>query len=129
MKQEQIKIDALYKELYQKLKAMSILSAFYIGKTDNVENRSQEHKERDNYPYTIKLATGLPEVINEGEIYLIDKFFESDLPIKNRIRGGSGNFEVNSLYISYRCDYSKIRNNSELDDDDLRWDTTYVLVK
>lgn len=43
---EKITIKELYEELFQKLESMPGLTEFYIGKTDNICSRQQQHKKK-----------------------------------------------------------------------------------
>ena len=116
---QEITIEKLYDKLCTKLEKMKGLTDMYIGKAENVEERKKEHKERNEYNYTIEIAYGDAEVINDGEKFLIAKFKKSKLPCRNVGDGGEGNNDATKLYISYNYDKSKMKTINNLEDDEL----------
>lgn len=90
------------------------IKKFYIGKTDNVNDRECEHINNGYTNFSI-IATGTPDIINNAEIALISYFQTSPLKSKlaNINNGGGGNTEADSLYIVFvRCNVEDI---SEVD--------------
>lgn len=128
MEQKTITIKKLYILLKERLEMVSFLVGFYIGKTDDIEKRGKEHKEKDGLPKTVQIAYGDARTISEGEKYLIKKFKEDDKYCQN-INIGGGNPNADKLYISYACDLTKAKTIHELDDDDLVFPAIYLLIK
>jgi hypothetical protein len=124
---EQITIERLYDKLKAKLDSMSIITRFYIGKTDDVEERANEHAEEKGMQATKQLASGTPSIISEGEKYLITQFKREDKRCQNSNIGG-GNPKANKLYISYCYDVGMIKTIDELDDGELDWPIDYELI-
>lgn len=122
-----ITIEELYIVLSDKLRAMNCMTAFYIGKTMNVETRGRQHSERDNLPITEQLAFGNPKTIKNGEKYLIKRFM-NDIRFCKNINIGGGNPDADKLYVSYRCDMINVNSIDELDDDDMMWTYVYHLI-
>lgn len=90
------------------------IKKFYIGKTDNVNDREFEHINNGYTNFSI-IATGTPDIINHAEIALISYFQTSRLKSKlvNINNGGGGNAEADTLYIVFvRCNVEDI---SEVD--------------
>lgn len=127
MEQKKITVEELYILLKKRLEMLNFLVKFYIGKTDNVEKRGQEHKENDGLPITVQIAYGDAKSISDGEKYLINIFKRHDKYCQN-INIGGGNPNANKLYISYACDMTKAKLVHELDDDNLMWPTIYQLI-
>ncbi len=87
---------------------------FYIGKTDNVNDRECEHI-NNGYTNFSKIAKGTSKIINKAEKVLISYFRTSRLKSKldNINNGGGGNAEADTLYIVFvRCNVEDI---SEVD--------------
>lgn len=83
---------------------------FYIGKTDNVNDRECEHINNGYTNFSI-IATGTPDIINNAEIALISYFQTSHLKSKlaNTNNGGGGNTKADTLYIVFvRCNVEDI---------------------
>ena len=99
------------------------LSSFYIGKTDNIEQRELEHK-KEGYWCTIEIAySSSYSTINMAECFLISKFKkEKDFPVKleNVNDGGGGNPNANKLYVALKF---KPKDINDLDDDDLNFES------
>jgi hypothetical protein len=114
-----INFEQLYEVLFDKLISMKVLTGFYIGKTDNLIKREDDHLKRDGYQFTELLISGNSKLINEAEKFLVDKFLDSELPCMNQRGGGGGNPDATDLYVSYNCDNNKITSIDELNDDDL----------
>ena len=90
------------------------IKKFYIGKTDNVNDRECEHINNGYTNFSI-IATGTPDIINNAEIALISYFQTSPLKSKlaNINNGGGGNTKANTLYIVFvRCN---VKDISEVD--------------
>lgn len=90
------------------------IKKFYIGKTDNVNDRECEHINNGYTNFSI-IATGKPDIINHAEKELISYFQTSRLKSKlaNINNGGAGNTEADTLYIVFvRCNVEDI---SEVD--------------
>lgn len=102
------------------LDSISSLSNFYIGKSEDVERRQNEHWHKAGYPLTIEIAHLTPNQINELEKYLIENFLKSDIASKcdNKQIGGGNDKKPDTLYISLRF---IAKQYSELDDDDINW--------
>lgn len=87
---------------------------FYIGKTDNVNDRECEHINNGYTNFSI-IAKGTSKIINKAEKELISYFRTSRLKSKlaNINNGGGGNTKANTLYIVFvRCNVEDI---SEVD--------------
>ena len=87
---------------------------FYIGKTDNVNDRECEHINNGYTNFSV-IATGASDIINNAEKELISYFRTSPLKSKlvNINNGGGGNAEADTLYIVFvRCNVEDI---SEVD--------------
>ena len=124
---EEITIEELYELLCNKLDSMSGLTELYVGITDDIVRRSEEHKKE--YMYTKEIAFGTPNIISKAEKYLINKFktAKTNWILKNEGEGGEGTSTANKLYISYNYDTSKMKDINELDDDDLEL-SNYKLI-
>ena len=87
---------------------------FYIGKTDDVNDRECEHI-NDGYTNFSIIATGTPNKINNAEIELISYFRASPLISKlvTTNNGEESNIKAHTLYIVFvRCNVEDI---SEVD--------------
>ena len=87
---------------------------FYIGKTNNVNDRECEHINNGYTNFSI-IAKGTSKIINKAEKELISYFRTSRLKSKlvNINNGGGGNAEADNLYIVFvRCNVEDI---SEVD--------------
>jgi len=87
---------------------------FYIGKTDDVNDRECEHLNNGYTNFSV-IATGASDIINYTETALISYFRTSRLKSKldNINNGGGGNAEADTLYIVFvRCNVEDI---SEVD--------------
>ena len=90
------------------------IKKFYIGKTDNVNDRECEHINNGYTNFSI-IAKGASNIINNAEKELISYFQTSPLKSKlaNINNGGGGNAEADTLYIVFvRCNVEDI---SEVD--------------
>lgn len=90
------------------------IKKFYIGKTDNVNDRECEHINNGYTNFSI-IAKGASNIINNAEKELISYFQTSRLKSKlvNINNGGGGNAEADTLYIVFvRCNVEDI---SEVD--------------
>ena len=90
------------------------IKKFYIGKTDNVNDRECEHINNGYTNFSI-IAKGASDIINYTETALISYFRTSPLKSKlvNINNGGGGNAEADTLYIVFvRCNVEDI---SEVD--------------
>lgn len=78
---------------------------FYIGKTDNIERRRNEHRE-EGLNETFELVKGKPETISKYEIALIKKC--KNIPgIKNKEVCSNGNDDASILYVSFKHVFSE----------------------
>ena len=94
--------------------ADNTIKNFYIGKTDNVNDRECEHINNGYTNFSI-IAKGASDIINYTETALISYFRTSPLKSKlvNINNGGGGNTKADSLYIVFvRCNVEDI---SEVD--------------
>ncbi len=92
----------------------STITKFYIGKTDNIEERSSDHKLHD-FQETYPIATGEPETINDAEKYAIAYFKEKDAQrIANVGSGGEGP-DGTILYIALMYEIEVIEELSDMD--------------
>lgn len=83
---------------------------FYIGKTDNINDRECEHINNGYTNFSV-IATGASDIINNAEKELISYFRTSRLKSKldNINNGGGGNAEADTLYIVFvRCNVEDI---------------------
>lgn len=118
----EITIKELCQLLKEKLNSCSCLTHFYIGKTDDFDQRTTEHI-KEGYTSVVELAHSSPECISKAETYLIESFKEDDKCFnKNSI--SSGNNLATILYVAIRIQSTNI---DELDDDDMEWDASYEL--
>ena len=84
-------------------------TAFYIGKTDNFEERRINHLQGDNdclrYDYCWELAKGTSEQISELENSLILYYkAKKDNRLNNQNAGSAGNEDATILYVAYAFD-------------------------
>ena len=94
--------------------ADNTIKNFYIGKTDDVNDRECEHINNGYTNFSI-IAKGASDIINYTETALISYFRTSPLKSKlvNINNGGGGNAEADTLYIVFvRCNVEDI---SEVD--------------
>ena len=108
---EQIK--SIIKDI-ESICADDTIKNFYIGKTDNVNDRECEHINNGYTNFSI-IAKGASDRINYTETALISYFRTSPLKSKlvNINNGGGGNAEADTLYIVFvRCNVEDI---SEVD--------------
>lgn len=121
--EEQATIQQVYEEIKKCFSTVSNLKELYVGKTDDVEYNENRHKKE--YSNIKIVAKGTPQLISEGEDYLI-KHLEKDFPclIKNQKEGSAGNPKANMLYISWNIDYKDI---NQVDEPDL-FENLYYLV-
>ena len=108
---EQIK--SIIKDI-ESICADDTIKNFYIGKTDNVNDRECEHINNGYTNFSI-IAKGASDIINYTETALISYFRTSPLKSKlvNITNGGGGNAEADTLYIVFvRCNVEDI---SEVD--------------
>lgn len=123
---EQITIEELYQKLKDRIADASNLEEFYIGRTDDVNQRGKEHYEKDNLPITIPLAKGEKDVISNAEKY-IQRIIKNNKKCSNeRIGGGSIG---DTLYISYRNAVPQYNTIEDLYDEAFEWNTIYILIK
>ncbi|EEX17423.1 hypothetical protein [Prevotella veroralis] len=108
---EQIK--SIIKDI-ERVCADDTIKNFYIGKTDDVNDRECEHINNGYTNFSV-IATGASDIINYTETALISYFRTSRLKSKlvNINNGGGGNAEADNLYIVFvRCNVEDI---SEVD--------------
>ena len=108
---EQIK--SIIKDI-ESICADDTIKNFYIGKTDNVNDRECEHINNGYTNFSI-IAKGASDIINYTETALISYLRTSPLKSKlvNINNGGGGNAEADTLYIVFvRCNVEDI---SEVD--------------
>ena len=108
---EQIK--SIIKDI-ESICADDTIKNFYIGKTDDVNDRECEHINNGYTNFSV-IATGASDIINYTETALISYFRTSRLKSKlvNINNGGGGNAEADTLYIVFvRCNVEDI---SEVD--------------
>ncbi|WP_455106274.1 hypothetical protein [Prevotella pallens] len=90
------------------------IKKFYIGKTENVNDRECEHINNGYTNFSV-IAKGTSNIINNAEKELISYFQTSRLKSKlaNINNGGGGNTKANTLYIVFvRCN---VKDISEVD--------------
>lgn len=104
---------------------MQHVTRVYIGKTNDVKRRGQEHLEEEGFAHTVEIAHGLPEVISEAEKYMINRFKTTERvnwKFCNNSDGGEG--EPNKkLYVSYDYDRSTMKCDADVNDDVLDIDS------
>ena len=108
---EQIK--SIIKDI-ERVCADDTIKNFYIGKTNNVNDRECEHINNGYTNFSI-IAKGASNIINNAEKELISYFQTSRLKSKlvNINNDGGGNAEADTLYIVFvRCNVEDI---SEVD--------------
>ena len=95
--------------------SMETVRKFYIGKTDNIERRREEHSVEDGYQLTKQIAEGTPEQINKAEKQAIAYFKKKgDERFENKGDGGEGP-DGNLLYISLGLEITDINDLEDLD--------------
>ena len=108
---EQIK--SIIKDI-ERVCADDTIKNFYIGKTNNVNDRECEHINNGYTNFSI-IAKGASNIINNAEKDLISYFQTTRLKSKlvNINNGGGGNAEADTFYIVFvRCNVEDI---SEVD--------------
>ena len=116
--------------LEEKLRNRTSITRFYIGKTSDIEGRSNEH-EKEGYSSTTPLAMGTYTNISDAEEKTIKYFLNTDLSTKcmNKVPVSTGkkpqdNEKKIFLYVSV---FIEPKEDTELDDDVLDWDTIYEI--
>lgn len=112
--------EELFVQLKDRLKSSSCLSSFYIGVSNNVIRREQEHRYEKGYDSTIMIAHSDPEKIVDLEKFLIERFLQSELSekIDNKKEGGGNINQSTYLYVSIHYTPKSI---DELDEEDFEW--------
>ena len=86
------------------------LIAFNIGKTGNSNNREYDYQNK-GYTHFCEICYGTPELINQGEKYLI-AYFSEHASLKEKMAnergGGGGASDADLLYIAIRNRESNI---------------------
>lgn len=94
-------------------------SSFYIGKTDDFENRKIDHiqNQNENYTFCWELAYGTPKQISELENELISFYQSSKFKniLQNENKGSAGNPKADTLYVAFK--YNDTIDFHELYDD------------
>ena len=127
--EKKIKKECLFEILLTKLKEMQHVTRVYIGKTNDIDKRAQEHEQKDGFAHTVEIAYGDPKVISEAEKILIKKFKdykdidEVSWKLSNKSDGGEGNSDASILYISYDYDCSTMKCDADVNDDELDIDS------
>lgn len=91
-------LDLLVEAISERMKWEGY-ECFYIGKTNDIECRREEHWEK-GFNETFELAKGKPEIISEYETDLIRKC-ENMPGIRNQKEGSNGNEKASTLYVSF----------------------------
>lgn len=125
----EITIDDLCKKLKGKLQDCQSLAYFYIGKTSDIEKRTQEH-EKNGYHSTTPLAEASYSLISKTEKRLIEYFKSSSLcekcaNVKDESTGRKTS--ENKKYVIYVSVKISPSHDYELEDDDLNWNEVYKL--
>lgn len=112
--------EDLFVLLKDRLKSSSCLSSFYIGVSNDVIRREQEHRYEKGYDRTIMIAHSNSEKIANLEKFLIDKFLQSELSEKvaNKKEGGGNVNQSTYLYVSIHYTPQTIE---DLDEEDFDW--------
>ena len=121
---EKITIPKLCEKIEKDIVSMTTVCEFYIGKTDNIEQRRKEHSVEDGYQVTLAVATSSSKVINEAEKQAISYFKDKkhDSKIKNAGPGGEGP-DGTILYVSLKLD---IQNIYEIEDLDIEFEQVKI---
>lgn len=119
----------LIKDVIEKKLKWKECSQFYIGKTDNFEDRRIDHiqNQDENYTYCWKLAHGTPEQISELENELISFYQSSEFKtiLQNENKGSAGNSEADTLYVAFK--YNDTIDFNELYDDAVEIENDFPL--
>ena len=122
---EQITIEGLYQKLKEKITTASNLEEFYIGRTDDLEQRRKIHLQKDKLPFTLSLAKGKKDIISKAEEYLQSKYMDNPKCSNERIGGGS---KGGILYISYKNSISNMKTIDDVHDEEFEWENEYELI-
>lgn len=116
-----MKKEKLYVKLEERLKSFSCLSSFYVGVSNDVGRRDNEHWCQEGYDCTFQVVHSNSDVVVDLEKYLIERFLQSDLSDKcnNKNKGGGNVSNANYLYISLKF---VPRTIDELDEGDFEWE-------
>ena len=110
-----ITIPELCEEIEKSIVSMPTVCEFYIGKTDNIEQRRSDHYVKDGCQVTLAVATSCPEMINEAEKQVIAYFKEkNNSKIKNIGSGGEGP-DGTILYVALKLEIKEIYEIEDLD--------------
>ena len=105
------------------------IDSFYIGKTNDIERRREEHATNDELDFTLEIAHGDSKIIKKAEHHMIMYFQQTNLKnkLKNTDSNADGNSEAQKLYVSYHANLVNVRNIDDLDADELSWPESYEI--
>ena len=121
-------IDSIKKVIENKI-AWKECVGFYIGKTENFEERRFNHTQNDGYTFCWELADGTPEKISKLENSLISYYQKNDKYknlIDNENKGSAGNSNANILYVAFK--FIGEFNINELFEDELQIDSNFPIT-
>lgn len=112
--------EELFVLLKERLSSSSCLSSFYIGISNNVIRREQEHRHENGYDSTITIAHSNPERIEDLEKFLVNSFLQSEISgkMENKKVGGGNIDKATYLYV---CLHFFPKTIDELDEEDFDW--------
>jgi hypothetical protein len=105
-------LDLLVEAISERMKREGY-ECFYIGKTNDIERRREEHQ-KEGFNETFVLAKGKPVLISKYETELIKECKNKKLKIENKEEFSTGNENALYLYVSFK---HKIEDISELYND------------
>lgn len=94
-------LSKLKADIQTKIKDSKFYAGIYIGKTNDIERRTREHKEKHGYVYVTPIVYGDSLSISKLEEALIGDLKKEGVNILNKSEDSVGNNEANILYICF----------------------------